>query len=449
MSRCDIIIPVYNAYDCLGECFDSVLKYTDFKKAHLILIDDKSPDSRVLPLLKKYKKENDTKITLLVNRNNLGFVATVNKGMRHSKNDVLLLNSDAVVTEGWLDKIMDCGERDDKIATVTPVANNVTPAHLPEGFRKRGFPEGYTLKRMAKLVEDCSMHLYPEVPSAHGFCMYIKREVIKKVGYFDEETFGKGYGEENDFCFRCFKYGYYHVLCDDTFVLHKGSQSFLDKKKFHDDELREKHPAIRKKVDTWYRKQDLDKVIDNIVLAIGVKEKRVNILLIMDKKLTRQAQTIIDELRDDNNIHVLEQQDGYYTVRSFFKDAELVTAIYEKPVAFLSDEKESGEYKKMINDIRKCFGVSVEESSRQIDKRMLLKRLKKQGVAKRLDYIIIRDKMLNYRLLISVIRGIEINREETIQKERRLAEKKREEWRKQLTIPQKVYLKIRYMMFGR
>lgn len=449
MSRCDIIIPIYNAYDCLRECFDSVLKYTDFKRAHLILIDDKSPDSRVLPLLKEYKEKNKGKITLLRNDENLGFVATVNKGMKYSKNDVLLLNSDAVVTEGWLDKLIKCGMRDKRIATVTPVANNVTPAHLPESFRRRGFPDGYNLSKMAKLVENCSMHLYPEVPSAHGFCMYIKREAIRAVGYFDEETFGKGYGEENDFCFRCFEKEYYHVLCDDAFVLHKGSQSFLDKKKFHDDELRKKHPIIREKVDTWYKKQDLDKVIDNIVLAIGVEEDRVNILLIMREKITEQAQTIIDELRYDKNIHVLEQQDGYYTVRSFFKDFDLLTAIYEKPVVFLEDEKESGEYKRMIDDIKKCFGISVTEAFYQIDKKALLRKCKKQGMVKKLDYKTIRDKMLNYRLLISVLRGIEINKNEIEKKERELAEKEREEWRKQLTIPQKVYLKIRYIIIGK
>lgn len=445
MSRCDIIIPVYNAYDCLSDCFDSILENTDFKKAHLIIIDDKSTDARVLPLLKKYKKENETKITLLRNDDNLGFVATVNKGIKNSKNDVLLLNSDAIVTKGWLDKIVKCGEKDDKIATVTPLANNLTPAHLPESFRKRGFPSDYNLKKMAKLVEESSMHLYPEVPSAHGFCMYIKRKVIDKVGYFDEKTFGKGYGEENDFCFRCFKYGYYHVLCDDTFVLHKGSQSFLDKKKFHDIELKEKHPLIMSKVDTWYKKQDLDMVTDNVVLAIGTKEKRVNILLIMDEKITRQAEEIIEEMRNDNNFHVLEQQDGYYTVRSFFKDADLITAIYRKPVVFLEDEKDSGEYKKMIEDIKKGFGISVIGYSKQIDKNKILGKCKKNGVPKKIDYELIRAKMLNYRLLISVIRGIELKKQE----ERNLAESKREEWRRQLTIPQKVYLKIRFILIGR
>ena len=45
-----IIIPIYNAYDCLKPCIESVIKNTDLKNNRLILIDDKSPDKKVLPL---------------------------------------------------------------------------------------------------------------------------------------------------------------------------------------------------------------------------------------------------------------------------------------------------------------------------------------------------------------------------------------------------------------
>ena len=82
MSECDVIVPVYNAYDAVKECIESVLKNTDFKKAHLILIDDKSPDERMIPLLEGYAKKNKNKITLLLNEKNLGFVGTVNRGMK-------------------------------------------------------------------------------------------------------------------------------------------------------------------------------------------------------------------------------------------------------------------------------------------------------------------------------------------------------------------------------
>ena len=61
--------------------------------------------------------------------------------------------------------------------------------------------------------------------------MFVKREVIDKVGYFDAETFGRGYGEENDFCYRAEQLGYHHVMCDNTFIYHSGTGSFLTEEK--------------------------------------------------------------------------------------------------------------------------------------------------------------------------------------------------------------------------
>lgn len=62
-----------------------------------------------------------------------------------------------------------------------------------------------------------------EVPTGVGFCMYIRRDCLDAVGcHFDEQTFGKGYGEENDWCQRAHKLGWknYHQL--NVFAYHKG-----------------------------------------------------------------------------------------------------------------------------------------------------------------------------------------------------------------------------------
>ena len=90
MKKCDIIIPIYNAYDAVKECIKTVINNTNLKENRLILINDKSTDERILPLLNNFKEENaDKNIIVLANENNLGFVGTVNKGMKYSDNDVL------------------------------------------------------------------------------------------------------------------------------------------------------------------------------------------------------------------------------------------------------------------------------------------------------------------------------------------------------------------------
>ena len=152
MKKCDVIIPIYNAYDCLRPCIDSVLKYTDMNNNRLILINDKSTDGRVKSLLKEY--ENGKNIILLENEKNLGFVGTVNRGMKYSKeNDVLLLNSDTEVTKNWLEKMQRCAYSHDLVATVTPLSNNATLASVPVPFVRNELPEDLSLDEMGEIVK--------------------------------------------------------------------------------------------------------------------------------------------------------------------------------------------------------------------------------------------------------------------------------------------------------
>lgn len=65
-----------------------------------------------------------------------------------------------------------------------------------------------------------------EAPTGVGFCMYIKRNAIVDVGYFDEKNFGRGYGEENDFCQRAINKGFVNLITPNMYVYHKGGVSF-------------------------------------------------------------------------------------------------------------------------------------------------------------------------------------------------------------------------------
>ena len=222
----DIIIPIYNAFQYLADCINSVIRHTDLQKHTLLLINDKSTDPKVLPLLESVVAQHKgLNIHLINNPQNMGFVRTVNTGMQYSEHDVVLLNSDTEVTERWLDKIQHCAYSKPCVATVTPLSNNATLASVPDFLIENTLPEEANLDEYAQIVEKCSMKLYPEIPTANGFCMYIKREAIKLIGLFDAQQFGKGYGEENDFCYRCLQAGFRHLLCDDTYIYHKGSQS--------------------------------------------------------------------------------------------------------------------------------------------------------------------------------------------------------------------------------
>src|SRR5690606_8945810 len=87
-------------------------------------------------------------------------------------------------------------------------------------------PSGMTVEELDAVFRDVVPQENVEVPTGVGFCMYIKRSALKKVGLFDVDEFGRGYGEENDFCMRASRKGMTNVLCLNTFVYHSGGVSF-------------------------------------------------------------------------------------------------------------------------------------------------------------------------------------------------------------------------------
>jgi GT2 family glycosyltransferase/SAM-dependent methyltransferase len=222
----EVVIPVYNAYDEFLRCLYSLFKHQDIYR--IILLDDCSPDIRLKDFFRFLKDYEGERFKIEANPQNLGYLKTVNKGMRMAKNDVILLNTDTVVTRGWARKMRGCAYSDPRIATVTPFTNNGRMCSVPEFLANNEIPKGFTVDSFAECVEKASSRQYPELVTAVGFCMYVRRSVIDEIGYFDDINFEMGYGEESDFSFRAACKGYKNVLCDDTFVFHKGRASFLD-----------------------------------------------------------------------------------------------------------------------------------------------------------------------------------------------------------------------------
>ena len=284
MKPIDIIIPIYNAYEFTEECIKSVLRNTDLTTHTLVLINDKSPDERVFPMLIKYRDANkDKKIVVLENEQNSGFVKTVNRGMQYSQNDALLLNSDTEVTKNWLEKIQKCAYSNEYIATVTALTNNGTIASVPNFGVDNELPKNMTLDEYAEMIEKSSKNRYPELTTGNGYCMYIKREAIEEIGLFDDVTFEKGYGEENDFCYRALDHGYTNVLCDNTFIYHKGTQSFKKENltatraaliEEHMRRLREKHPTYVQRTDNFLANNPIRDIQENINLNILLHNKK-------------------------------------------------------------------------------------------------------------------------------------------------------------------------------
>jgi len=269
-NKVDIIVPVYNAFESLEKCIKSVIKNTDLINNNLIIIDDGSTDERIFDFYNKIDKNKDKNIKIYKNKENLGFVGTVNRGMGlNKKNDVLLLNSDTVVTNNWLNNILECAYSSSIIATVTPLSNNATICSVPNFVQDNQLPDGFDIDSFADLISSKSLKLYPQLPTGHGFCFFIKREILDIFGFFNLELFGKGYGEENEFCLRVEKYGYKNVLDDTTFIHHSGSASFTDEARINKVNnnikiIENLYPGYQLRIENFVRTNPLKPIHNNI-----------------------------------------------------------------------------------------------------------------------------------------------------------------------------------------
>ncbi len=222
----DVIVPVYRGLSETQACLNSVLGASNKSPLRLIVINDCSPEPEISQWLREQAAMRP--MVLLENEVNLGFVATVNRGMSLSEtNDVVLLNSDTEVANNWLDRLSQAAAAP-SVGTVTPFSNNATICSYPGFCQDNELPDGLSIAQLDTIFAEANPRVVIDIPTAVGFCMYIRRETLKTVGLFDVERFGKGYGEENDFCCRAQKAGYRNVLATDVFVWHKGNVSFGD-----------------------------------------------------------------------------------------------------------------------------------------------------------------------------------------------------------------------------
>jgi GT2 family glycosyltransferase/SAM-dependent methyltransferase/glycosyltransferase involved in cell wall biosynthesis len=224
----DIVICVHNALADVQQCLESVLKHTNPPFALTLVDDGSDDDSR--RYLEDFTKEHQC--TLLRNHQALGYTLAANQGLRQSTAEfVILLNSDTIVTPGWVDRMIACAQSNPKIGLVGPLSNGATYQSIPEiitngEWANNILPSNISAAQMGEWVANKSWRLYPEMKFLNGFCLLIRRQMMDQIGYFDEENFGVGYGEENDYCLRAHQAGWQLALADDTYIFHAQSRSY-------------------------------------------------------------------------------------------------------------------------------------------------------------------------------------------------------------------------------
>ncbi|HEV7919338.1 MAG TPA: glycosyltransferase [Thermoanaerobaculia bacterium] len=271
----DIIIPVYGAAEALRKCLVSVEACTDIERHRLLIVMD-GPQSRAVERLVA------PWFHVLRNPLRQGFVGAVNRGMKASNRDVILLNSDTIVTPRWVEKLLAAAYSSGDVGTVTPLSNHATLCSVPRAFEENLLPSGMDAAAFAAHVESVSARSYPRLPTGVGVCLYIRRALLDDIGYFDAERFGLGYGEENDFCLRAIARGWVHVADDATFIEHAGHRSFGSSRALLQVEARKTlcklHPRYTATIAEFMRRDPLAEVRSRID-AVRSKGRRITHLV--------------------------------------------------------------------------------------------------------------------------------------------------------------------------
>lgn len=301
-----IIIPVFRDLDATRGCLASLAESDLPVNTSVQVIDDCSPE----PDLSRFCAEfcSSRGWAYRANAENLGFVATANRGLAEHDGDVILLNSDTRVHGDWVQRLARCAYADERTGTVTPFSNDATICSYPVFQAPNALPAGWTAQALDELFSRANRGLRQALPTAVGFCMYIRRACLDDVGAFDEDNFGRGYGEECDFSMRAERHGWSNQLAADVFVYHQGSASFggesRELKTAADQVMVALYPEWEKRVTEFLTADSLQPLRANVD-ALRLAERPGDLGAVLDEH-AQYARSILDRFaaletaRDEN-----------------------------------------------------------------------------------------------------------------------------------------------------
>jgi len=202
-----IVILNWNGKNWLRNCLKSIRKNTKYTNYKIFVVDNGSADGSIEMVKKEFPI-----VQLICNKENLGFSRATNQGIKRAlKNGadyVFLLNNDMeIIQKDWLKNLVETAESNDNIGIVE--SNTLLFCDKITFSARQSFEERYNL----------SSEKTREVDLVGGGLALIKREVIEKIGLFDE-GFSPFWGEDCDYSARTKKAGYKLVRNPKVAIIH-------------------------------------------------------------------------------------------------------------------------------------------------------------------------------------------------------------------------------------
>ena len=207
-----IVLPFSDHWSSLERCILSVLAHVDLRVHKLILINDCGPHADTLERLVLQSIRGRHGIEYHRNEHALGYAATCNRAVEEldrSDNDVLILNSDAQLSDGALDELIEVLNLDEHHAIVCSRSNDAGLATIPYFQRA---DDAASLPR-SRAVFEAVAELVPRyylAPVVVESCGLVRRSFIVNYGLFDLPS----------------DLGYSSAIANRAFVARVGRASF-------------------------------------------------------------------------------------------------------------------------------------------------------------------------------------------------------------------------------
>ncbi|WP_152044593.1 glycosyltransferase family 2 protein [Aureimonas psammosilenae] len=224
-----VVVPIYRDLETTRLCLEALLAETENRDIRVVAVEDASPEPELVAWLEE--RASKGRIELLRNPVNLGFAASVQRGITAlSGCDILLLNADAILPTGALDRLQDALYSAPDIGTATPLSNNGEYASFPRHGEAAPAPDKGQTERIDEAARLANNGVTVDLPNGTGFCLTIRHDCMEAVGTMPL-IYGRGYFEDVELCLRARRAGFRNVCAPSVYVVHHGGLSFGTEKR--------------------------------------------------------------------------------------------------------------------------------------------------------------------------------------------------------------------------
>lgn len=207
-----IVILNTNGRKEIEACLDSIKRNTP--ESHEVIVFDNGSSDGSTDFLR-----GRADAMLIESPVNIGVAPARAKAMARARGKhLVLLDNDTVVTAGWITRFLAHIESDRRIGILGPRSNYVSGVQVVPGAQYRNIEELEEFARKWSAQQKGQLTVSLRLV---GFCMFIRREVIDKIGAIDA-SFGKFGFEDDDYTIRANIAGFKTVIANDVFVHHTG-----------------------------------------------------------------------------------------------------------------------------------------------------------------------------------------------------------------------------------